>query len=80
MEQITYQQVLADIYDENSKDLLVQHNEYEETIPPEDKHPDELENQEEFQKPIGSHASNSYNANPTNHEDKTKLSVLYDKQ
>lgn len=80
MEQITYQQVLADIYDENSKDLLVHHNEYEETIPPEDKHPDELENQEEFQKPIGSHASNAYSANPTNHEDKTKLSVLYDKQ
>jgi hypothetical protein len=50
MEVPTYQQVLADMYEETAPNLLVHPNEYEEEVPPEDKHPDELENQEEFQK------------------------------
>jgi hypothetical protein len=80
MEQITYAQVLADVYDDNAKTLLVVPNEYEETIPPDDKHPDELEHQEDFQKYGGSHAVASALPNPPTHEDKTKLSVIYDKQ
>lgn len=46
----TYQQVLADMYEENAPVVLVQQNEYEEEVPPVDNHPDELDAQEEFQK------------------------------
>jgi len=42
---LTYQQVLADHYDENAKDLLVYPNITTEDVPPVDKHPDELEDQ-----------------------------------
>lgn len=80
MEQITYAQVLADVYDDNAKTLLISPNEYEEEVPPEDNHPDELEKQEDFQQYPGSHAVASTLPNPPTHEDKTKLSVVYDKQ
>lgn len=62
MEGKTYLEILAENdsearqeYSENAKDLLVEHNEYEDTVPPEDHHEDELEKQEEFQKFGGSH-------------------------
>jgi hypothetical protein len=75
---LTYQQVLADHYDENAKDLLVYPNITTEEVPPDDKHPDELENQEEFQKFGGSHAQVEINPSPLPlFEDKTTLSVKY---
>ena len=80
MEQITYQQVLADIYDENAKDILALHDETTQEVQPEDKYEDQLEKPEEFQKPVGSHALASLMPSPQQFEDKTKLSVVYDKQ
>lgn len=80
MEQITYQQVLADIYDENAKDILASHEETTEEVEPQDKYEDELEKPEDFQKPVGSHALASLMPLPSQYEDKTKLGVLYDKQ
>lgn len=80
MEQITYQQVLADIYDENAKDILALHDETTQEVQPEDKYEDQLEKPDEFQKPVGSHALASLMPSPQQFEDKTKLSVVYDKQ
>jgi hypothetical protein len=81
MEHVTYHQLLAEIYDESSKNLLVHETEYEdEEIPPDDKHPDELEDQEEFQQQQPSHASVAYTPNRADYSDKTKLSVQYEKQ
>ena len=47
MESLTYQQVLADQFEENAKSMLVYPTEYEQEEdipPPEDSYPDELEN------------------------------------
>lgn len=62
MEGKTYLEILAENdsearqeYSENAKDLLVEHNEYEDTVQPEEHHEDELEKQEDFQKFGGSH-------------------------
>ena len=81
MEQLTYHQVLADMYEDTAKNVLAHTTEpeTEENIPPPDKYPDELENQEEFQKQQPSHYSTPFMQNPTNYADKTKLSVQYDK-
>jgi hypothetical protein len=76
---LTYQQVLADVYEENAKDVLVHQNEYEEEVPPEDKHPDELENQEEFQKEHGSRQMVEVPLNPPSYKDMTTQSVRYSK-
>jgi hypothetical protein len=60
--------------------LLVEQTSYEDTvIPPEDKHPDEIENQEEFRKFGGSHQQASTSTFKTPYTDKTKLSVGYEK-
>jgi hypothetical protein len=81
MEHLTYHQLLAEMYDESSKNLLVHETEYEDDeIPPEDKHPDELEDQEEFQKQQPAHASVVYKPNGADYSDRTKLSVQYEKQ
>lgn len=81
MEHLTYHQLLAEVYDESSKNLLVHETEYEDDeIPPEDKHPDELEEQEEFQKQQPAHSSVVYKPNALDYSDKTKLSVQYEKQ
>lgn len=79
MDGLTYQQVLADHYEETGKNVLVHHNEYSEEVPPEDKHPDELESQEDFQKFSPRHAP-EYHEPPVKQDDKTKFSVVYDKQ
>ena len=42
-------------YDENAKDLFVEHNEYEDNVEARDHHPDELEDQDAFKKFGGSH-------------------------
>jgi hypothetical protein len=86
MEGKTYVELLAEEdnqarteYDENAKDLLVQQNTYEDNIPPEDHHPDEIENQEEFRKFGGSHQKASIAHHEKSYVDKTKLSVGYEK-
>jgi hypothetical protein len=80
MEHLTYQQVLADHYEETAKTVLVVAHEYEEEVPPHEKNPkEELEDQEDFQKFTPRHDPEMMPKPPV-HEDKTKLSVLYDKQ
>jgi len=61
MEGKTYLEILAQNdsearqeYSENARDLLVEHNEYEDNVPPQEHHEDELEKQEDFQKFGGS--------------------------
>ena len=68
MEVPTYQQVLADMYEENAPVVLVHQNEYEEEVPAEDKHPDELDAQEEFQKFKPRHAPENSSEHMTNKE------------
>jgi hypothetical protein len=82
METLTYHQVLSDLYEETGKNVLVHttEGETEEEIPPHDKHPDELENQEEFQRPHPNRQISGLMSNPTDYNDKTKLSVVYEKQ
>lgn len=85
MEGKTYLEILAEQdgeqkFDPNAKDLLVQNvHEYEHSVDGEDHHPDELEDQDAFQKPQGSHQQASHVPITDKHEDKTKLSVRYDK-
>jgi hypothetical protein len=67
-------------FDENAKDLFVSQNEYEETIEPEDHHPDEIENQEDFQKFQGSHQVAALAPTAPAFHDLTKLSVSYQKK
>jgi hypothetical protein len=78
MDGLTYQQVLADHYEETGKNVLVFQNEYTEEVPPEDKHPDELESQEDFQKFLPRHSAENHEP-PPKQDDKTKLSLVYDK-
>lgn len=81
MEVPTYQELLAEVYDESAKNLLVHHEtEYDdEEVGPEDHHPDELENQEEFQEFGGSRQQVEVQKNIPQYIDKTKLSVTYEK-
>jgi hypothetical protein len=66
-------------YDENAKDLLVEHNEYEDTVEARDHHPDELEDQEAFKKFGGSHQQAAGPPVLTDYAHGTKTSVLHDK-
>ena len=79
METLTYHQVLADMYEDTSKNILVNDHEYEEDVGPKEHHSDELENQEEFQKEQPSHQVTYLNHNPTDYSDRTKLGVRYHK-
>ena len=79
MDSLTYQQVLADHYEEIGKNVLVHHNDYTDEVPPEDKHTDELEDQEKFQKFQPRH-SDSTLVSPLPYVDNTTQSILYNKQ
>lgn len=81
MEQLTYQQVLADTYEETAKSMLVFQREYEEEEgpPPDDKHPDELENQDEFNEFKGSRQMVEVPKELPKYDDKTQLSVRFNK-
>lgn len=80
MEVPTYQQLLAEVYDDTPKNILVYQNEYDdESVGPEDKHPDELEDQEDFQKPAGSRQMVEIQKDIPAYIDKTKFSVTYEK-
>lgn len=82
----TYLEILAENdflaskeYDNNPKDLLVEHNRYEENIQPEDHHEDELEDQDEFQKFGGSHQLAALRIVPKGNKELNKQNALYDK-
>jgi hypothetical protein len=81
MEQLTYQQVLADTYEETAKSMLVFQREYEEEEgpPPDDKHPDELENQDDFNEFKGSRQMVEVPKEPPKYDDKTTQGVRYNK-
>jgi hypothetical protein len=74
---LTYQQVLADVYEENAKDVLVCPNDDYSDIGPEDKQPDELENQEAFRGEQISHQVASVQPDPPKYEDRTIQSIKY---
>jgi hypothetical protein len=66
-------------YDENAKDLLVQHNEYDETVEAHDHHPDELEDQDAFKHFGGSHTQAGMPAPLKDYEHGSKTSIFHDK-
>ena len=76
---LTYHQVLADMYEDTANNLLVHIAEPDESEPvePMDKHPDELPDQEDFQKPQPSHQMVSMVTPSREYVDNTKTSVLY---
>ena len=74
---LTYQQVLADVYDENAKEVLVCPNDDYSDIGPDDKHPDELENQEAFRGEQIGHQVASVQPDPPKYEDRTIQSIKY---
>lgn len=77
MDSLTYQQVLHDVYEEIGATPLVHQNEYTEEVPPEDKLPDELENQEDFNKQHGSRHESGKLADVDQFVDRTTTSVTY---
>lgn len=83
MDKITYQQVLADMYEDTAKNVLVDETEYEEEqIPPRDttrQEVPELENQEEFQKFHGSRQIVEVPKHIPIYKDYTTQSIRYNK-
>jgi len=77
MDNLTYQQVLADVYEEIGAAPLVFQNEYTEEVLPEDKLPDELENQEDFNKQHGSRQESGKLDEVDPYVDRTTTSVTY---
>jgi hypothetical protein len=77
----TYQELLAEIYDESAKNILAhQQEEYDDDeVGPDDHHPDELEHQEDFKKFQGSRQIVEVQTNNPTYTDKTKFSVTYDR-
>lgn len=77
MDSLTYQQVLADVYEEIGATPLVHQTEYTEEVLPEDKLPDELENQEDFNKQHGSRNESGKLQEIDPFMDRTTASVTY---
>ena len=77
MDSLTYQQVLADVYEEIGATPLVHQTEYTEEVLPEDKLPDELENQEDFNKQHGSRHESGKLHDVEPFIDRTTTSVTY---
>lgn len=87
MESKTYLELLAENDQEarkefqpNAKDLLTaNYVEYDEQVEGYDAHPDELENQQEFQRLQGSHQEAALGSEPIKDVHKTNVDVRYDK-
>jgi hypothetical protein len=77
MDNLTYQQVLADVYEEIGATPLVHQTEYTEEVLPEDKLPNELEDQEDFNKQHGSRHEAGKLADIDTFVDRTTTSVTY---
>ena len=80
MELPTYQQILAEQYEETAKTVLVVANEHEEAVEPADHHPDELENQDDFNREQGSHALAWHLPKPAPPKNTSHTDVLFNKQ
>jgi len=78
MDGLTYQQVLAEHYEEIGKNVLVYPNEYTEEVPPDDKRTDELEDQEKFQQFQPRHSESTISTSAP-YVDNTTQSILYNK-
>jgi hypothetical protein len=76
----TYQQILAEQYEETAKTVYVIANEHEEAIPADDKFPDELEDQDDFNREQGSHALAWKAPNPPTGKNTSNTDVNYNKQ
>lgn len=79
----TYQQLLAEVYEESASNLLIpdyHHEGDDEEVPPEDKHPDELQDKEEFNKFVPRHEPSHMAPPPPKYNDMTTTSVKYTKQ
>jgi len=74
---LTYQQVLADVYEETAKECLVIPNDDYSDVPPEDKYPDELEDQDAFKGEQIGHQIASVQPDPPKYEDRTIQSIKY---
>lgn len=85
MEQLTYQQLLAQTYEETARNLLVHQNEYEDDEQVEDHEKqdydkNQLENPEEFNKFHGDRGTEKDVSKPHQpFDDKSKISIRYDK-
>lgn len=85
MEQLTYQQLLAEAYEDTARNLLVHQNEYEddEQVDEHENHDyekQELESPEEFQKFHGDRGTEKTVSKPHQpFDDKSKISIRYDK-
>ena len=83
MDKITYQQVLADMYEETAKNVLIDETEYEEEqVPARDttrQEVPELENPEEFQKFHGSRQIVEIPKHIPTYKDYTTQSIRYNK-
>jgi hypothetical protein len=85
METVTYQQLLAEVYEETAKDLLVHHNEYEDEEgvdenEEQDYEKHELPEQEGFKKFAGDRGTEDHiNKSGNPFDDKSKISIRYDK-
>ena len=85
METVTYQQLLADMYEETAKDLLVHHNEYgeEEGVDENEDHDyekHELPDPDDFKKFAGDRGTEEHvNKTKDPFDDKSKLSIRYEK-
>lgn len=85
MERVTYQQILAETYEETARNLLIHQNEYEDDDQVEEhqnhdyeKH--EVDNPEEFNKFHGDRNTEKDVSRPSNpFDDKSKISIRYDK-
>jgi hypothetical protein len=80
MELPTYQQILAEQYEETAKTVLVVANEHEEAIGPDDHHPDELEDQDDFNREQGSHALAWSLPKPAPPKNTSHTDALFNKQ
>jgi hypothetical protein len=79
-EHLTYHQVLAEVYEENARHTLVLQNTYDDDVPPDDTHSEELEDQEDFQKPHGSRQYVEIPREPKVYTDYTTQGVRYKKE
>jgi len=76
----SYQQILAEVYEDNAKNILVHQGEYDdEEIAGDDKHPDEIVDQHEFQEFKGSRQIVEVPTNIPKHVDGTKHSITYER-
>ena len=79
----TYHQLLAEVYEETAANLLVPDYHAEgddDEVEPDDKHPDELEDKDEFNKFVPRHEPSHMAPTPPKYKDMTTMSVTYSKQ